>query len=150
MKRLYLALAVLTLSACAAASGYDPKRYENRGDAGAPDPETVALAPTAKKTIPDPRLAPLPPPPPPVEDAGPPPPRPLAAIMRELEPAMRGKDWPKIIASLEEVAGRAKDDKQWVGFAEKGVELAKKEDVGGVRRQCDACHAAKRKTRKSP
>ena len=148
-----LALLALGAVSCAAASGYDPKRYPD-SDASAPvDPDTIALAPAPKTSIADPRLAPLPPAsapapasPPPEEDAG----MPLLALMRTLEPAMRGREWPKIVALLEEIAARGKKDKVWLGFAAQGALLAKKEDVGGVRKQCDACHAVRRKPRKIP
>ena len=71
MKRALVLLLVLV--GCAAASGYDPKRYANN-DAGAPDPDTAPLPPQPKTTIPDPKQPPAPTPPPPaVEDAGPPP-----------------------------------------------------------------------------
>jgi hypothetical protein len=55
MKRalFFVTLAVLT-AGCAAASGYDPKRYAHV-DAGAPDPETTPLPPQPRTTIPDPK-----------------------------------------------------------------------------------------------
>ena len=52
-----LAIKVLLFGAlvgCAAASGYDPKRYANN-DAGAPDPDTAPLPASPKTTIPDPK-----------------------------------------------------------------------------------------------
>ena len=54
MKRALLTLVVLALAGCAAASGYDPKRYANQ-DAGAPDPETAPLPPSPKTTVADPK-----------------------------------------------------------------------------------------------
>ncbi|MBX3226625.1 MAG: hypothetical protein KIT84_31800 [Labilithrix sp.] len=67
MTRLALALPLLLLAcaACAAASGYDPKRYAGDAGAPAPDPDTAPLAPTAKPTIADPKR-----PPPAPSDAG--------------------------------------------------------------------------------
>lgn len=78
-RRLTAVLATLVIAGCAAASGYDPKRYAAE-DAGAPDPDTAPLASAPRTTIPDPKKPPLPPPPPPApapapvveEDAGPP------------------------------------------------------------------------------
>ncbi|MFO0740643.1 MAG: hypothetical protein U0270_32400 [Labilithrix sp.] len=70
--------ALAVLAGCAAASGYDAKRYANT-DAGAPDPDTAALPTVSRTTIPDPKKPPPPPPPAPApapapveEDAGPP------------------------------------------------------------------------------
>jgi Tfp pilus assembly protein PilP len=54
MRRLLLLSILLLLAGCAAASGYDPKRYAKQ-DAGAPDPETAPLPPQPKTTIPDPK-----------------------------------------------------------------------------------------------
>lgn len=52
-----IALALLALTGCAAASGYDAKRYAH-AEAGAPDPETAALPRAARTTIPDPKAKP--------------------------------------------------------------------------------------------
>ena len=49
------------LAGCAAASGYDPKRYAKE-DAGAPDPDTAPLPAAPKTTIADPKH--------PADDAG--------------------------------------------------------------------------------
>lgn len=76
VRRLSATLFVLALASCAAASGYDPKRYA-KSDSGAPDPDTAPLPAQPKTTISDPKQPPLPPPPPPPppkveEEAGPP------------------------------------------------------------------------------
>lgn len=55
MKRALVVL-VLALTACAAASGYDAKRYVS-SDASAPDPDTAPLPPAPRTTIPDPKHA---------------------------------------------------------------------------------------------
>ena len=46
---------LLLAAACAAASGYDPSRYETPADAGAIDPETEALPKTKRTRLYDPR-----------------------------------------------------------------------------------------------
>lgn len=81
MSRAALAFFVLLLAGCAAASGYDPRRYEG-ADAGAPDPETAPIAVAGatgtapKTTIPDPKR---PPPPAPPSSPGPAPTAPPAS-----------------------------------------------------------------------
>ena len=54
---------LLVLVGCAAASGYDPKRYAKQ-DAGAADPDTAPLPAQPKTTILDPKQ------PAPANDAG--------------------------------------------------------------------------------
>jgi hypothetical protein len=49
-----VASTLLFLASCAAASGYDPKRYASQ-EAGAPDPDTAPLPAQPKATIPDPK-----------------------------------------------------------------------------------------------
>lgn len=66
-RRLWLA-ALLGCSACAMASGYDPKRYPPPPE---PDPETQALPFEPGGTIPDKRRPPAPRPPPPEPPAAP-------------------------------------------------------------------------------
>jgi hypothetical protein len=70
--KLAFAGALMLLSACAAASGYDANRYSGEADAGF-NPETAPLPSSPRTTIPDPkqpRKTAAPPAPPVMEDAG--------------------------------------------------------------------------------
>lgn len=152
MKRPAVCLAFCLLGAsCAAASGYDPKRYGS--DASAPaDPDTVALAPTARTSIADPNkpappAPPAPAPPPTVqeEDAGP---KTFWKLMHELEDALKNKEGAKLTSLFEEVATFHPGWASWTAIAKKGAALAKKGDFAGAANQCEACHAQHPSTKK--